>query len=107
MTEARPVIRQVRSELAARIGVIGAHVAGSRVADLTVEIDQIRQIAQHNGLFPAVAVAQALRSALARGERGPLIHGWLSVLNDAVGCERYDLAACETFTAACSVRLSS
>jgi len=44
---------------------------------------------------------------LGRGERGPLIDGWLAILRDAIGCERHDAAACETFAAACSVRLSA
>ena len=100
-------IDQVQSELAARIGMIGARVAGQRIGDIATEIDAIRQIAHRNGLFPAVAVTQALESALARGERGALIQGWLSILGDAVGCDRHDRAACETFAAACLVRLSS
>ena len=36
-------------------------------------------------MFPAVTVAHALESALARGERGPLIRGWLDILREAVG----------------------
>jgi hypothetical protein len=100
-------IGQVQSELAARIGLIGARAANRRAGDLAIEIDAIRQIAHRHGLFPAVAVTQALESALARGERGALIQGWLSILGDAVGCDRQDRAACETFVAACSVRLSS
>jgi hypothetical protein len=80
-------IGQVQSELAARIGLIGARAANRRAGDLAIEIDAIRQIA--------------------RGERGALIQGWLSILGDAVGCDRQDRAACETFVAACSVRLSS
>jgi len=100
-------IDQVQSELAARIGMIGARAAGQRIGDIATEIDTIRRIAHRHGLFPAVAVTQALESALARGERGALIQGWLSILGDAVGCERHDRAACETFAAACSVRLSS
>jgi len=52
-------------------------------SDLATEIDLIRQIARANEMFPAVAVTQALESALARGERGPLIQGWLSILEDA------------------------
>ena len=107
MAQAQVSIDQVQSELAARIGMIGARAAGQRVGDIATEIDAIRRIAHRHGLFPAVAVTQALESALARGERGALIQGWLSILGDAVGCDRHDRAACETFAAACSVRLSS
>lgn len=107
MAQVQPTIQQVQAELGARISAIGARAAQSRTSDIACEIDLIRQIAGRNGLFPAVAVIHALESALARGERGPLIQGWLSILGDAVGCGRHDLAACETFAAACSVRFSA
>ena len=51
------------------------------------DLDQVRRIARAAGMFPAVTVAHALESALARGERGPLIRGWLDILRDAVGCD--------------------
>ena len=100
-------IGQVKSELAARIGAISAVSALRRANDIAIEIDAIRQIAHHHGLHPAVAVSRALESALARGERGALIQGWLSILGDAIGCERQDRAACETFVAAGFVRFSA
>ncbi|CUS46098.1 MAG: hypothetical protein V4610_03435 [Pseudomonadota bacterium] len=107
MAQAQVSIDRIQSELAARIGMIGARAGGQRIGDIATEIDSIRRIAHRHGLFPAVAVTQALESALARGERGVLIQGWLSILGDAVGSDRHDRAACETFAAACSVRLQS
>jgi hypothetical protein len=107
MTQAQVGIGQIKSELAERIGLIGAVSGRRRVDDIAIEIDAIRQIAHRHGLFPAVAVSQALESALARGERGALIQGWLSILGDAIGCDRQDRAACETFVAAGSVRFSA
>ena len=107
MTQVQAGIGQIKSELAARIGAIGAVSARRRVDDIAIEIDAIRQIAYFHGLYPAVAVSQALESALARGERGALIQGWLSILGDAIGCDRQDRAACETFVAAGFVRLSA
>jgi hypothetical protein len=104
MAQEQAIVRQVQSELSARIGAIGMLSAQGRANDLAVEIDQIRQIAHRNGLYPAVTVTQALETALARGERGALIQGWLSILGEAVGCDRQDRAACEAFAAACSVR---
>jgi hypothetical protein len=100
-------IQEIRADLTGRVLAIGARVAGAKPGVIAGEIDAIRRLARENGLYPAAAVAQALESALARGERGPLIDGWLAVLRDAVGCDRHDRAACETFTAACSVRLSA
>ena len=107
MAQALATIGQIQSELAARIGVIGLASTRRRADAIAVEIGQIRQIANRHGLFPAVAVSHALESALARGECGALIQGWLSILGDAIGSDRHDRAACETFAAACSVRLSS
>ena len=107
MVQTQATIRQIQSELAARISVIGAAADRRRAGDIAIEIGQIRQIAKRHGLHPAVAVSHALESALARGECGALIQGWLSILGDAIGSERRDPAACETFTAACSVRLWS
>ncbi|CAN5535732.1 hypothetical protein BH10PSE14_BH10PSE14_13090 [soil metagenome] len=105
MTQAQPTVR-VQAELTARVFAIGTRTHRTAGA-IAMEIDAIRRIARANGLYPAAAVAQALESALGRGERGPLIDGWLEILRDAVGCERHDAAACETFAAACSVRLTA
>ncbi|MEG3144435.1 hypothetical protein U1839_07185 [Sphingomonas sp. RT2P30] len=103
----RQPIAAVQAELAQRVFAIGAR-SGHKTRDgMAIEIDAIRRIACDNGLYPAVAVARALEAALGRGERGPLIDGWLALLRDAVGCERHDAAACETFAAACSVRLTA
>src|SRR5882757_2610190 len=90
MAQLQPTIQQVQAELGARIGAIGMWAARGRASDLATEIGLIRQIARRHEMFPAVAVTQALESALARGERGPLIQGWLSILEDAVGCDRHD-----------------
>ncbi|MFA5963718.1 MAG: hypothetical protein WC804_06840 [Sphingomonas sp.] len=106
MTQAQPTVR-VQAELTARVFAIGARTQRDTAGSIAMEIDAIRRIARANGLYPAAAVAQALESALGRGERGPLIDGWLAILRDAVGCERHDAAACETFAAACSVRLTA
>lgn len=110
MTQTQPnmaAMMQIQAELAMRIFAIGARTTLETCDAIAIEIDAIRRIAQANGLYPAAAVAQAVESALGRGERGPLIDGWLAILRDAVGCERHDAAACETYAAACSVRLSA
>ena len=73
---------------------------------LAAEVDAIRAAALAHGLFPAVAVTHAIEAALSRGERGALVTGWLHILRDAVSCDRHDGGACETYAAACSVRLT-
>ena len=96
----------VQAELAARVAGIGRRAPTVSIATLATEVDAIRAAALAHGLHPAVAVTHAIEAALARGERGALIVGWLDILRDAVSCERHDGPACETYLAACSVRLS-
>lgn len=95
-------LESVRTELHGRIAAIGARCASQ--IELAQEIDAIRAIAHRAGFHPAVTVAHLLDDALSRGERGALVHDWLSVLSDAVASERHDAAACDTFAAACAVR---
>lgn len=96
----------VRADLAARIAALDVRAPYARACELAPEVDAIRVIAHRSGLNPAVTVAHFLDSALSRGERGALVHGWLAILADAVGCERQDVAACDAYAAACSVRLA-
>ncbi|HEX8384515.1 MAG TPA: hypothetical protein VF592_14215 [Sphingomonas sp.] len=94
----------VRAELNRRIAAIDDRAARSHARDLAGDLDQVRAIAHRAGLHPAVTVAHLLGGALSRGEHGPLVHGWLEMLRDAVGCDRSDPAACDAFAAACTVR---
>lgn len=97
----------VRADLAARIAALDVRAPYARACELAPEVDAIRAIAHRSGLNPAVTVAHFLDSALSRGEHGALVHGWLAILADAIGCERQDVAACNAYAAACSVRLAS
>ena len=106
MTQANATIGLIQSELTARVGMVSA-LSARRHRDMAIEIGAIRQIAHRHGLHPAVAVSQVLESALARGERGTLIQGWLALLGEAIGCDRQDRAASEIFVAAGSVRFSA
>ncbi|WP_445191064.1 hypothetical protein ACT009_10640 [Sphingomonas sp. Tas61C01] len=99
-------LENVKADLAARIAAIDVRAPYSRACELAPDVDAIRAIAHHAGLNPAVTVAHFLGSALSRGEHGALVHGWLAVLRDAVGSDRQDVAACDSFAAACSVRLA-
>lgn len=90
----------VKAELTNRIGAI----EGRR--GIAAEVDAIRSIAQRHGMMPAMVVAQQLESALGRGEHGPLIHAWLTLLRDAVASERQDARAADSYAAACAVRLA-
>lgn len=106
MSAAHAIPPTVQNDLAARVALIGSRAPTASTATLATEVDAIRATALAHGLYPAVAVTHAIEAALARGERGPLILGWLNILRDAVSCDRHDRPACETYLAACSVRLS-
>lgn len=97
---------RARVDLSRRVLLIGQRVGRADGATLAGEVEAIRRVALANGMYPAASVAHVLEMAIARGERGPLVAAWLQVLADAVRSERTDDAACDTFTAACSVRLA-
>jgi len=97
---------QVRQDLAARIAAIDSRAAHARPDEIAPAVDAIRVIAHRNGLNPAVTVAHFIDWALSRGERGALVHDWLAMLGEAVRSERQDVAACDAYAAACSVRLA-
>lgn len=96
----------IRADLAARIAALDVRAPYARASDLAPDIAIIRRIAWRGGLHPAVTVAALLDSAIARGEHGALVHGWLGMLADAVGCDRSDAQACDAYAAACSVRFA-
>jgi hypothetical protein len=102
MTDAS--VQDIRAELIRRIGAIEWR-AGPAV--LIGEVDAIRQAAHGAQMLPAVTVARMLAAAVARGERGALVHGWLLMLREAIGSERQDAAASAAFAAACQVRFAA
>lgn len=97
---------ELRRDLAARLATIDALAAAGRAADAARDIYVLRRMAFAGGFYPAATVAHVLETALGANGRGPLIRGWLAILGDAVRSERQDARACETFAAACSVRLA-
>ncbi len=97
----------VRHELTRRIAALAVRAPYARVPELAAAVDEIRAIANAAGLRPAVTVTHFIAAALARGERGTTVYGWLHILADAVRVERRDAAACDSFAAACSVRLAA
>lgn len=98
-------VEQARDDLAQRLVVLGARAAQAPRDMLAAEIEGIRRTALTHGILPAVGVAHALEMALGRGDRGPLIDGWIALLKDAVLCGENDAATCDAYVAACSVRL--
>jgi hypothetical protein len=99
-------MRHVRATLCSRIDGVAAELSHQNVARLCTNVDLIRSTAQAHGMIPLAQLARTLESALAGGERGAMVLGYLDMMRDAAGCERIDLAASESFAAAMSVRLA-
>ena len=87
----------------ARLNMLAGH---ARPAELAGAVDAIRAMAQREGRLPVVAIARAIESALARGERGVVIRGWVTMLSEAVGCDRSDADCTSIYLAAGAVRLA-
>jgi hypothetical protein len=92
-------------ELGAAVAAIMLQAGGWSAGRIAAELDVIRRSAAAGGLGPAVNVIHALDSALARGETGPLVQGWLAILADAVAAPAGGNAR-QALTAACAVRLA-
>ncbi|OYY69943.1 hypothetical protein [Sphingomonas sp. 28-63-12] len=104
MAQTATIDQHVQAELFRRAALLGVRPGR---AVLAADIDMIRRIAQQNGMMPVASVAQVLESAVARGEQGPLITGWIALLREAIGSDRQDRFAGDSYVAACSVRLTS
>lgn len=96
----------VINDLAARIDDLDRRAYRMMPGDMASELEQVRRIAARHGMSPAITVVHALDSMLARGDCRAVVHDWLSILRDAVGCGSNDQRTCDTFAAACLVRLN-
>ncbi len=97
--------RDIHAQLGARVEALRHRIAHASIAEIAGELESLRRLAALHRIGPALAVIAALDSALARGERGPLVQGWFAILRDAVSSEQVDERASSIFAAACSVRL--
>ena len=93
-------------DLAASVAKLNVMAMQARPRDLAGAVDAIRAAAQAEGRLPVVAVARAIEAALARGERGVVITGWIAMLAEAVGCGRSDTDCTTAYLAAGAVRLA-
>ena len=92
-------------DLAAAVAAISLQAGGWSAGRIAAELEEVRRAAAAIGLGPAVTVIHALDGAVARGETGPLVQGWLAILADAVAAPA-SAPARQALTAACAVRLA-
>ncbi|WP_343526254.1 hypothetical protein [Sphingomonas sp.] len=96
----------IRDQLWARIAALDVRAPYAPPADLADDVEAIRRIVHGLGLTPAVTVTHFIDRALMRdGDAGP-VHGWLTMLTDAIASERQDLETANRFADACSMRLA-
>jgi hypothetical protein len=93
-------------DLAAGVARLSMMAGHARPADMAGAVDAIRCAAQAEGRLPVVALARALEAALARGERGVVINGWIAMMSEAIGCDRSDSDCTSIYLAAGAVRLA-
>jgi hypothetical protein len=92
------------TELVQRVARLATLVQHARPGDLATEVDSIRASAEAAGVLPVVAVARALEAALARGERGVILRGWIAMLGEAAGCGTCDAQTGNVLLAAAALR---
>lgn len=95
-----------RADLARQVAAIAALAPHASPDTVAGRVETLRRAAAAQGLMPAAGVAHALEMAIGRGERGPLIDGWLAILAEAIASGRTDAAATDAYAAACSIRLA-
>ena len=102
---AKDALMQVQAQLCDRIDRLTMDLPHITVSRLAHEVDELRRIAGQYGLTPVVEIAHGLESELAHSAGGAMAMSFLEKMRDAVGCERLDAAATQTYLAAINQRL--
>jgi hypothetical protein len=95
----------MQGQLYDRIDQIIANLPCLSPGSLAGDVDQIRQIARDCGLVPLSELARGLGRALSGSEGAAAARPFLETMRDAVGCERLDAAATQSFLASINLRL--
>ncbi len=98
-------VAMIRTQLCSRIDQIAEGMAHIPAAKLAGEIDDIRRIASNYGLVVVADIAHGLESALSRSDGAITILPFLESMRDAVGCDRLEPLASETFLTMVNLRL--
>ena len=97
----------VKAELRDRLETL--QEAGRRIElrDLVQGLTSIRTMAAAYGMTPVVCLAEAFERAIRTQPRGCPAGLYFNCLRDAIGCERSDATAGESYLASVSVRLGA
>lgn len=105
MGMAYDALNQVRAQLCDRIDMLAAQFAHMSVAQLAMQVDDVRRIAHEYGLRPLEDLACGLGSALSSSGGSMIVMPFLESMRDAADCERVDPAAAQSYLAAVNQRL--
>ena len=105
MGVAADALLHVKSQLCDRIDRIAFELPHISPSQLAHQVDDLRRIARDYGLFPLEELARGLESALSGAEGSVVVLPFLESMRDAVGCERADPAAAQSYLAAVNQRL--
>jgi hypothetical protein len=96
---------QAKAQLCDRIDVLAEQLPHMSITQLAHQVDEIRRIAREYGLLPVEELARGLESALSASDCSIMVLPFLETMRDAVGCERADAAAAQSYLAAVNQRL--
>jgi hypothetical protein len=96
---------QAKAQLCDRIDVLADQLQHMNATQLANQVDEVRRIAREYGLLPVEELARGLGSALSSSESSIMLLPFLETMRDAVGCERVDAAAAQSYLAAVNQRL--
>ena len=97
----------VRAELSDRLDTLQEAGARIEVRELVQGLASIRTLAAAYGMSPVVCLADAFERAIRSQPRGCPAGLYFDCLRDAIGCDRRDAAAGESYLASVSVRLGA
>ncbi|MGZ8998387.1 MAG: hypothetical protein ACXW2T_05970 [Allosphingosinicella sp.] len=97
----------VRAELCDRLDTLRDAGGRIEVRDLVRGLTSIRTMAAAYGMTPVVCLAEAFERAVRTQPRGCPAGLYFDRLRDAIGCDRRDDKASESFLASVSVRLGA
>jgi len=103
---ARRDLKDVKSEICARIDQLERDFRLLSVGELARRADAIRNLANSYGMMPVGRLAGGLGDALAHGGRGATIHPFVEGMRDAVCSTAQDDDSASRYLAAVNVRLA-
>ena len=95
----------IKSQLCDQIDLLANQLPQLSACQLASQVDALRRIARDHGLLPVEELARGLESALSVSDCSVMVLPFLESMRDAVGCERIDPAAAQSYLAAVNQRL--